>query len=100
MELTAEKIVFQNLLLLLYGKREFVTRIVSHRKLREFYEAYGREDSRVALERWHAVAEKAEWKNFSEIKVDFRQRIMLAISIMFSISKETIIGSWLLLSLR
>ena len=46
-------------------------RIVSHRKLREFYETYGREDSRVALERWYAVAERAEWKNLSEIKVDF-----------------------------
>ena len=46
-------------------------RIVLHRKLREFYETYGREDSRVALERWYAVAERAEWKNLSEIKVDF-----------------------------
>ena len=46
-------------------------RIVSHRKLREFYETNGREDSRVALERWYAVAERAEWKNLSEIKVDF-----------------------------
>jgi len=46
-------------------------RIVSHRKLREFYEANGREDSRVALERWYDIAEEAEWKNLSDIKVDF-----------------------------
>lgn len=46
-------------------------RIVSHRKLKEFYETKGREDSRVSLERWYDVAEKAEWKNLSEIKVDF-----------------------------
>lgn len=46
-------------------------RIVSHRKLKEFYEAKGREDSRVSLERWYDVVEKAEWKNLSEIKVDF-----------------------------
>ena len=46
-------------------------RIVSHRKLKEFYEAAGREDSRVALERWFDIVKKAEWKNFSDIKVDF-----------------------------
>ena len=46
-------------------------RIVSHRKLREFYETKGREDARVALERWYDVAEKAAWRNLSEIKVDF-----------------------------
>ena len=46
-------------------------RIVSHRKLREFYETKGHEDSRGALERWYDIAEEAEWKNMSDIKVDF-----------------------------
>lgn len=46
-------------------------RIVSHKKLKEFYETKGREDSRVALERWYDITEKASWKNLSEIKVDF-----------------------------
>lgn len=46
-------------------------RIVSHRKLKEFYETKGHEDSRVALERWYDITEKAEWKNLSDIKVDF-----------------------------
>lgn len=46
-------------------------RIVSHRRLREFYETSGREDSRVALERWYDIAEQADWKNLSDIKVDF-----------------------------
>ena len=46
-------------------------RIVSHRKLKEFYETNGRENSRVALERWYAIAEKAKWKNISDIKIDF-----------------------------
>ena len=36
-------------------------RIVSHRKLREFYESRGKEDAKVALERWY----------LSDIKVDF-----------------------------
>lgn len=46
-------------------------RIVSHRRLKEFYEAKGRENARVALERWYDIAEKADWKNLSDIKVDF-----------------------------
>ena len=46
-------------------------RIVSHKKLKDFYETKGCEDSRVALERWYDIAEKAEWKNLSDIKVDF-----------------------------
>ena len=46
-------------------------KIVSHRKLKEFYETAGRENSRVALERWYNITENAEWKNLSDIKVDF-----------------------------
>lgn len=46
-------------------------RIVSHKKLKEFYETPGREDSRVALERWYHITEEAEWKNLAELKRDF-----------------------------
>jgi mRNA interferase HigB len=46
-------------------------RVVSHRKLREFYETSGREDSRIALHRWYKIAEKAQWKNLSDLKRDF-----------------------------
>lgn len=46
-------------------------RIVSHRKLKEFYETPGREDSRVAIERWYDVAENAQWKGLNDIKKDF-----------------------------
>ena len=46
-------------------------RVISHRKIKEFYEEKGREDSRVALERWYNIAEKAEWRNMSDIKIDF-----------------------------
>lgn len=45
--------------------------VVSHKRLRDFYEAKGREDAKNALERWYHAALKAEWKNLSEIKVDF-----------------------------
>ena len=46
-------------------------RIVSHRRLVEFYSSEGHGDSQVALERWYDIAEKAEWKSLSDIKVDF-----------------------------
>lgn len=46
-------------------------RVVSHKKLKDFYEKPGREDSRAALERWYDIAENAEWKNFNDIKLDF-----------------------------
>ncbi|MDR1202851.1 MAG: type II toxin-antitoxin system HigB family toxin [Tannerellaceae bacterium] len=46
-------------------------RIVSHRKLKEFYETIGREDSRIALNRWYDITENAEWKSFQDVKVDF-----------------------------
>jgi mRNA interferase HigB len=48
-------------------------RIVSHRKLKDFYETKGREDSRVALERRYHIALKAEWKSLSDVKADFLQ---------------------------
>ena len=46
-------------------------RIASHRRLKEFYEKGGHTDARVALERWYETAERADWHNLSDIKVDF-----------------------------
>ncbi len=45
--------------------------IISHRKLKEFYESPGKEDSRIALERWYDIVRQSEWHSLSEIKVDF-----------------------------
>ena len=46
-------------------------RIISHRKLKEFYETPGRDDSKVALERWYEITSSAEWNSFSDVKADF-----------------------------
>ncbi len=46
-------------------------RIVSHRKLKEFYETPGREDARVSLERWYHIVLEAKWRNLGEMKADF-----------------------------
>ncbi len=45
--------------------------IISHKKLKDFFETPGREDSRVALERWYDIAQQAEWHNLSDIREDF-----------------------------
>lgn len=46
-------------------------RIVSHRRLVEFYSSEGHGDAKNALERWYSIAEEADWRNLSDIKVDF-----------------------------
>ena len=51
--------------------KKWKMRIVSHRRIKEFYETPGREDARVALERWYDVAQNAEWKGLSDIRKDF-----------------------------
>ena len=45
--------------------------VVSHRKLREFYEQPGNEEAKIPLERWYQTAENAEWHNFAEVRQDF-----------------------------
>lgn len=45
--------------------------IIAHRMLKEYYESPGKEDSRVALERWYDIAQRAEWHNFADIRCDF-----------------------------
>lgn len=46
-------------------------RIITKRKLQEFYEQQGYGDSRVALERWHQAISQAHWQNFVDIRQDF-----------------------------
>ena len=46
-------------------------RIVSHKKLKDFYMTPGREDAATALERWYELTEAAQWNSFADIKADF-----------------------------
>lgn len=46
-------------------------RIVSHKKLKDFYTKSGHEDAKAALERWYAIAEDAQWKGLTDIRKDF-----------------------------
>lgn len=45
--------------------------IISHRKIKEFYDCDGYGDSRVALERWYDIAQQADWHSLSDIREDF-----------------------------
>ncbi|MEI7990506.1 MAG: type II toxin-antitoxin system HigB family toxin [Chloroflexota bacterium] len=51
-------------------------RVISRRKLREFWEIHP--DSRVALEAWFHDVEQANWKNPSDIKLIYRNASFLA----------------------
>ncbi len=44
-------------------------RVISRRRLREFWERHA--DAKESLIRWFKLAEKAEWKNFAELSADF-----------------------------
>lgn len=46
-------------------------RIITKRKLIEYYEQEGHGNSRVALERWHQKVSQANWQNFADIRKDF-----------------------------
>ncbi|MCM1168853.1 MAG: type II toxin-antitoxin system HigB family toxin [Bacteroides sp.] len=46
-------------------------RVISHKKLKDFFETPGREDSRVALERWYHLTEESEWHTLADIRADF-----------------------------
>lgn len=43
--------------------------VISHKKLRDFYERYP--DAKVSIERWYDIAKSAEWTCFADIKRDF-----------------------------
>jgi mRNA interferase HigB len=42
-------------------------RVISKRRLREFWELYP--DSQTPLEIWHRVAEKADWSRFQDVRL-------------------------------
>jgi mRNA interferase HigB len=44
-------------------------RIISFRKLREFYEAHP--ESKTALKTWYAAVRKSDWRNFADLRRTF-----------------------------
>lgn len=46
-------------------------RIISFRKLKEFFETPGNEDSEISLRAWNDKVEHAEWTSHADLKRDF-----------------------------
>lgn len=46
-------------------------RVISKKRLEEFYEQEGHANSKVALERWYQKVCKAKWQNFVDMRKDF-----------------------------
>jgi len=64
---------FWNIKFLLYlcERKIYAMRVVSHRKLKEFYTIGGHADAQSAIERWYSIVEDATWNNFADIRRDF-----------------------------
>ena len=61
-------------------------RIISRRRLKEHWELQGRGDSEQALKSWHAIAKKAEWKHFADVKEQFRNASAVGNRVVFNIA--------------
>lgn len=46
-------------------------RVISHKKLKDFFETPGREDAKVALERWYDIVQESMWHTLADIRNDF-----------------------------
>lgn len=53
-------------------------RIVAKKKLREYWQTPGREESEQPLKTWYNVVDKAIWKTFSDVKAAFGANVDLA----------------------
>jgi len=53
-------------------------RIISKKKLRQFWEAPGKGNSQTALEVWYDVTRNAQWRHFDDVKRSFGARVDLA----------------------
>lgn len=61
-------------------------RIISRKALREHWESPNRGDSEEPLKAWYAIAKKAEWKNFAEVKTQFRSASAVGTRVVFNIA--------------
>lgn len=61
-------------------------RIISRKELREHWERPSRGDSEEPLKAWFAIAKKAGWKNFAEIKEQFRSASAVGSRVVFNIA--------------
>lgn len=46
-------------------------RVITFKKLREFYEQPGHEDSKIALNAWRLHVKQAHWKSLADVKASY-----------------------------
>lgn len=61
-------------------------RIISKKRLKEHWELPNRSDSEQPLKAWHAIVKQAAWKNFAEVKAQFRSASAVGNRIVFNIA--------------
>lgn len=59
--------------------------IISNKTLREHWEKPGRQDSEQPLKAWYAIASKAEWKHFADVRKQFGSASIVGDRVVFNI---------------
>jgi mRNA interferase HigB len=60
-------------------------RIISKRALREHWEKPGRQDSEEPLKAWFAIARKATWRHFADVRRQFGSASIVGDRLVFNI---------------
>lgn len=61
-------------------------RIIAKRTLREHWEKPGRHDSEQPLKAWHAIASRASWKHFADVRSQFGSASAVGDRVVFNIA--------------
>jgi mRNA interferase HigB len=61
-------------------------RVIALKRLREHWETAQRQDSEQPLKAWHAVARRATWRHFADVKAQFRSASAVGDRVVFNIA--------------
>lgn len=60
-------------------------RVIALKRLREHWRLPGREDSEQPLKSWYAIASKASWRHFADVRAQFGSASVVGERIVFNI---------------
>jgi len=61
-------------------------RVIALKRLREHWQSPGRGDSEQPLKAWHAIAAKASWRHFADVKAQFGSASAVGERVVFNIA--------------
>jgi mRNA interferase HigB len=67
---------------------ELAVRVISRRRLREFWEQPGHNDANELLTAWHKVVKRADWTKFADIKATFGSADLVGSCLVFDIGNN------------